>query len=459
MKTLLWSLLIVTNVVAPTWAQDMPLVVTTDFSSFGRLREFTETAPWTVSGDRATIPGDAIARFHDDLLYVLGRGGANLLQVYDPAEDYALVREFSLGAGRNPQDIAFDSAGEAYVSCYDQAVLLRVDVAAETVVATYSTAAYADADGLPETAWTTAVDDRLYITCQKLDRDNWYAPTGPGQLLVFDMAAERFDAPIDLLGGDPYTQLEQVPDGNGGVNLRVGCAGFFGLADAGIETVDTTLGTTLGYDVTGSELGGDVIGFVTAGDFLYVLIADASFSTSLRRYDLVTGQVNILDSSEAYVHADVVYDGGDQVIIADRTEGASGLRVFEAVSGVELTSGVLATGLPPFMIIWPVGDPVSAVVPVTVNGHLALSAPYPNPCNPRADIALSGLPAAVVAVRVFDLRGRRVNSDVVRLDGAGIAVWSFDGRNSRGQNLSAGVYRVVAQTASGFAARTVTLLK
>ena len=237
MKTMLWSLLFVVSVIAPTRAQDTPLVVTSDYSTFGRLREFAATAPWAVSADLATIPGDAIARWHDDLLYVLGRGGANLLQVYDPAANYALVREFSLGAGRNPQDIAFDTAGEAYVSCYDQAVLLRVDVATEAIVETYSTAAYADADGLPETAWITAVGDRLYITCQKLDRNGLYAPTGPGQLLVFDMAGERFEAPIDLLGGDPYTQLEQVPDGNGGVNLRVGCAGFFGLADAGDSSV------------------------------------------------------------------------------------------------------------------------------------------------------------------------------------------------------------------------------
>ena len=68
----------------------------------------------------------------------------------------ALVREFSLGVGRNPQDIAFDTQGRAFVSCYDQAVLLRVDVNTGLVAQTDATAAFADADGLPEPAWMLA---------------------------------------------------------------------------------------------------------------------------------------------------------------------------------------------------------------------------------------------------------------------------------------------------------------
>ncbi|MCB1185307.1 hypothetical protein KDM41_17955, partial [bacterium] len=136
-------------------------VLTTDYSTFGRLRGFAPDAPWSVGADLATVPGDAVARHHDGRLYVVGRAGANVLQVY--GESGALEREFSLGAGRNPQDIAFDTAGDAYVSCYDTAELLKVDVATEAVTAVYSTAPWADADGLPETAWMTAVGDMLYI--------------------------------------------------------------------------------------------------------------------------------------------------------------------------------------------------------------------------------------------------------------------------------------------------------
>ncbi len=446
-------------VAVPAAALDKSWVVTTDYSSFGRIREVAGVAPWTVSADLATIPGDAVARHHDGLVYVVGRGGANLVQVYDPANSFSLVREFSLGAGLNPQDIAFDTTGEAYVSCYDQAVLLRVDIAGETVLASYSTAAYADSDGLPETSWVRAVDDKLYVTCQKLDRNNWYAPSGPGQLLVFDMASESFDAPIDLVGGDPYTQIEIMDDGSGGVDLRVGCAGFYGLTDGGIETVDVSAGISLGYDATEAELGGDVTGFVTAGNALYVLIADANFITSLRRYDLVTSDVTVLATGTGYVHADVAFDGGTQLIVADRTTGASGLRVYDTVSNAELTTGVLPTGLPPFMIVLPEADSAAPVPPGFTHGGLSVGAPFPNPCNPRAEMVLKGNPGSEVGVSVFDLRGRRVFEDSVRLDAAGEAIWAFQGIDHRGRQLPAAVYRVVAQSGTGFAARSITLIK
>ena len=98
----------------PVTALAGPWVLTTDYSSFGGISGFEEAAPWTVSPDLATVPGDAGARWHEGNIYVVGRGGANLIQVYDPTGGFSLEREFSLGSNLNPQDIAFDTAGEAY---------------------------------------------------------------------------------------------------------------------------------------------------------------------------------------------------------------------------------------------------------------------------------------------------------------------------------------------------------
>jgi hypothetical protein len=390
-----------------------------------------------------------------------------LIQVYDPEAGFALEREFSVGAGRNPQDIAFDLAGEAYVSCYDEAVLLRVDVAAGTVLDTYDTSMFADADGLPETAWMIARGDRLYIECQKLDSNNWYPPTGPGSLLVFDMSAETWVdmdgsepgiQPIILTGADPYTRIEEVGDGAGGRKLRVGCVGFFGLNDGGIEEVDPVTGMSLGYLVTEQELGGDILAFTSTGEDIHVLISDASFITSLRRFDTATGLVTVLDTGNGYVHADLAWDGDFQLFLADRTVGAAGLRVFDIVSGTELTAGPIATGLPPFMFVLPNSGPVSAV-PGAVVDHLRLSAPFPNPCNPAADLQVQARPGRRVRVGVFDLGGRRLQARFLETDNRGRAVFRFDGRDQRGRSLPAGVYRVVVQDEGGFAARSLTLLK
>ncbi len=466
MKTLLtWLFLIALSPSAS--AQETGWVLTTDYSTFGRVRSFALDDPWTVSGDLATIPGDPAGRYHEGLVYIVGRGGANLIQIYDPDAGFVLVREFGIGAGRNPQDIAFDPAGEAYVSCYDEAVLLRVDVTNGIVLDTFDTSQFADADGLPETAWMIARGDRLYIACQKLDRNNWYAPTGPGDLLVFDMTAEAWVdmdeaapgiQPIVLTGADPYTRIEAVDVGSGGWNLRVGCVGFFGLKDGGIEEVDPITGASLGYVVTEHELGGDITSFTGTGDDIHVLVSDASFITSLRRFDPAAGSVTILDTGNGYVHADLAWDGDFQLYLADRTVGAAGLRVFDTVSGTELTSGALGTGLPPFMFILPCTGGASAV-PAPDADRLRLSNPHPNPCNPAADLQIQGRPGRLVRVGVFDLRGRRLQDRILETDGGGRAVFRFGGRDRQGRSLPAGVYRVVIQDETGFAARTVTLLK
>jgi len=466
MKNFLFLLLFLTlaplsNAASGGW------ILTTDYGTFGRVRGFLLEAPWSVTGDLAVIPGDPTGRYHEGLVYVVGRGGADLIQVYDPAAGFSLLREFSIGQGRNPQDIAFDAGGEAYVSCYDAAVLLKVDVTAGTVLETYDTSSFADADGLPETAWMLARQGRLYLAAQKLDRNNWYAPTGPGAILVFDTTVETWVdmdplaagvQPLALVGADPYTRMEAVDNGTDPWRLRVGCVGFYGVLDGGLEEVDPGAGVSLGYLVTEQDLGGDITAFVGSGESVHVLVSDASFITSLRRYDPADDTVAVLDTGNGYVHADLAWDGGFQIFVADRTLGAEGLRVFDAVSGAELTTGALATGLPPFQFVMPDFADISGVV--TMPGSwLQLSPPWPNPCNPAAELRITGRAASRVQVGVYDLRGRRLVQQTVSTDGEGRAGFRFDGRDDHGRRLAAGVYRVVVQDDSGFAARTVTLLK
>ena len=60
---------------------------------------------------------------------------------------------------------------------------------------------------------------------------------------------------------------------------------------------------------------------------------------------------------------------------------------------------------------------------------------------------------------VFDLAGRRLEQSGCKSDSGGEAGFRFDGRDRRGRSLPAGVYRVVVQDETGFAARSVTLFK
>lgn len=459
-------ILLAVGLVASVVRADTGWVLTGDYSQFGRLRSFDQASPWTASGDLAVTPGDAVGREHDGRLYVVGRGGASVLQVYDPTGGLTLVREFSLGVGRNPQDIAFDAQGRAFVSCYDQAVLLRVDVEAGLVAQVISTAAFADADGLPETAWLQAHGDRLFIGCQKLDRSDW-GPSGPGAVLVYDMAANAWvDAdpalpgvqPITLPGGNPYTRLEAVGV-DGHLKLRVGCVGFYGLLDGGIAQIDPVTLASDGWVATEAQLGGDVSACITTGRAsLYAIVTDVTtWNTNLVRWQGGAGSTVVRPGS-GFVFADLAWDGGCQLFLADRTSGADGLRVFNACTGLPLGSNPVPTGLPPFSFILPAVTAV-APVPPPAGTNLALAPPFPNPCNPSARLVVTGQPGRTVDVRVVDLAGRAVAGSTVRLDAMGTGQVRFDGRDGGGRSLPAGVYRVVVSDAAETVSRTLTLLK
>ncbi len=467
LRTMVFLLLLAGVPAAAAHAQTA-WVLTGDYSQFGRLRSYAQSSPFAASADLATTPGDAVGRLHGGLLYVVGRGGASLLQVYDPQAGMALVREFSLGAGRNPQDIAFDTQGRAFVSCYDQAVLLRVDVAAGTVAQTYSTAAFADNDGLPETAWMLARGDRLFIACQKLDRANWYSPTGPGALLVFDMATGQWiDAdpaqpgtqPVTLAGGNPYTRIEAV--GVGGVErLRVGCVGWYGVLDGGIDEVDPVSMASLGYVVTEAQLGGDLSAFVSAGpQNVWAIVSDVTtYNTNLVRWQGGPSHTTPR-AGTGFVFADLAWDGGCSVFLADRTPGADGLRAFDACTGAPLNAVPVATGLPPFSFVMTADPQPAPAPPLPVAAALRVGAPFPNPCNPAARFDVEGPAGQPVDVTVVDLAGRAVARARLQLAADGRGAWAFDGRDDGGRSLPAGVYRVVMEGAAGTATRSVTLLK
>lgn len=446
------ALLLAAAVPAPAW--DDFLILTSDYSAHGSVAVAQRRAPWGVTPDLQPVGSDAVARYHDGLYYVVNRGGDSNLQILDPADGLRTVRQFSLGAGRNPQDIAFAPSGLAYISCYDAPVLLRVDPAVGAVLQTISTQQFADADGLPETGWMLAVGDLLYIACQRLNRNNWYLPADVSLLLVYDMEGQAWvdcdpATPgvqgITLAGTNPSCRLELSADR---ARLRIGCTGWYGLLDGGVEAVDLAARASLGFIVTEAALGGDLLDFATTGPSRgFAVVSDAAFITSVRRYDPSTGgDVAVVLSGNGFVHAGLAHDGFGLLYVADRTLGAAGLRVFDAEAASELTAASRPTGLPPGHIVLPVEAQLTgAGDPVALPGRaLRLSPPAPNPANPGCEVAVFGPPDGVVPIAVLDLRGRRLRADSLALDAGGQGRFRFDGRDGAGRSLPSGVYRVRA---------------
>jgi hypothetical protein len=450
-----------------TW--DEFILITSDYSTVGYVCSVQRASPWTVASDLEDVYQDAVARWHAGLYYVINRGDASNLQILDPAAGYQTIRQFSLGAGRGPSDIAFRDDGIAFVSCYDTAELLKVDVEGGSVLDSYSTAAWADADGIPETGWMQAVGNRLFITCLRLDRNNYSTPAGGSCLLVFDMAAEAWvdaipatpeiDA-IALTGENPYPKLELSRDRTW---LRVGCTGWYGLLDGGIEVVELDGLTSLGFEISEAELGGDLLDFERVGtDAVWVVVSDPSFRTSIRRQVRDVPGVEVLYQSATYGPVDIACDGASYVYAGDRTPGNAGLRVFAVASGSQLTAAPIFTGLPPALIVLPVDEALTAVPPggsPSPEARLTLEAPWPNPANPTLQLRLRGPADTIAPLGIYDLRGRRLRTALVSLDGRGLGIYVFDGRDDQGGAVASGVYQARAGEGPGTAVRRFTLVR
>jgi len=457
-------------------AQEIAAVLATDYNATAHVRTLALADPWPVGGHGEPVYHDAVGKWHGGLLYVVNRAGADNVQVLDPAQAMDTVAQYSLGLGRNLQDIGFASDGTAWVSCYDTAELLHVDPATGDILHVVSTAAFADADGLPETGWLLIHDDRVYLSCQRLDRDGWYAPVGDSYLLVLDHATRQWVDCDPALPG-PQGILLSAPNPYGdivvaGDRLLLGCVGWYGLQDGGVDVIDPTGLVSLGLEITEVELGGDLVDLDIDGDGRRcVVVADSDWRTRVKSYlpgsapGEPAGPVTTLHSGTGYDHADLACDGDFQLFVADRRVSNPGLRVFDTVSGAQLTSAPVGTGLPPALVMIPrVTDPVGVpdgpggpgdpgdpggASPPALTAVLTMSAPWPNPANPATTIALRAPAGAEITLRVIDLRGRLVRTARITADPAGDARWTFDGRDHAGRAVPSGVYRCVAELRGG----------
>ena len=462
-RTLMILSLLACAATASAW--DDLLVLTTDFAAYGAVSVVGRHAPWTATPDVATINADAVARWHGGLAYVVNRGGPSNIQILDPDQGLQTILQFSVGVGRNPQDIVFGPDGHGWVPCYDEAVLLEVDPVTGTVLTSYATSQFADADGLPETSWAFVTGGVLGVMCQRLDRNDWWGPADYSQILLFDPAAGLWIDADPALGGvqgvilagtNPTAMPEPYGDGR---RVRIATAGWYGLLDGGLETVDVIDGVSTGFQVTESQLGGDILDFVTvAVDLGYAIVSDASFQTSLVSYDPRDGTaVTTVTASTGYGFVDVAWDGADQVYLCDRTIGAAGVRTFMATTGLELTSAPVGVGRPPFMVVVP-GNPTTSVAEVPRAG-LTIGAPWPNPANPMSTIALSAWSRGRIDLEVYDLRGRCLLVDAVQTDVDGHALWTWGGCDGDGRPAPSGSYRVRAVSGGSAVSTSLVLVR
>ena len=334
--------------------QDLVVIATTDFSVFGSLAAFEPEAD-TASVNLVNTHGDNAIRTYQGLVYVINQLGGDNIMVLDPEDLSVSIRQFSVGEGSNPRDIAFISETKAYVPRYAKASLLVVNPATGDSLKAIDLSPFADEDGIPEMNAALAVGGRVYVTCQRLDRNAFFAPTDRSVVAVIDAEADSLMdldpeeagvQGIDLTLKNPDTAVLR----NG--KIYISCVGaFLDFTDGGIEIVDTAENRSLGPGINEAELGGEVGAIAMSSDTRgYVVLGDSSFSNSIKPFDLSDRTASEpLDGHSGGFTPDIQIAGG-KLYVADRGSftdpESAGILIYDSETGERL-KGPINTGLPP----------------------------------------------------------------------------------------------------------------
>jgi hypothetical protein len=340
---------------------DYAFVVTTDYST---------GAGAVVSADTLLAPYcnvepvyyDAVARWYDGRVYVVNRHGADNIQVLDPYSGFATIKQFSVGNGSDPHDIAFVSRSRAFVTRFNEPQMWIVDTNAGRRSGLIDFSWLADADGIPEMDHLLVVGDRMFVGIDRLDRSGGliWPPVGTSYLAVIDPYTEQFiDAepatpgvqPLTLGGTNPYPEM--VLNRQSG-KIWVATSGAWGVNDGGIELVDPVALTTGGIVITEATLGGDVSDVVPIDENRGVAVisrpkvSNDGDQTLLVGFDLTAPTViDTIYAPGEFVLYDAELSRDGRLFVSDRTPTLPGLRVFRTDTWAQLTTSPIDVCLPP----------------------------------------------------------------------------------------------------------------
>ena len=447
-------------------AQSDLFVITTDFSTGSTAFLAANAAEAEVN--LLGIHSDAVGRYHDGRVYIVNRLGQDNILVLDAMDLRTPLTQFSVGNGANPHDIEIVAPNKAYVTRYDAASLLIVNPQDGAELGEIDLSAFADADGLPEVSQIVRVGDRLYLSCQRLDRNGGWGPADVSYLIVVDLATDSLiDVNPDAEGVQGIALSVANPNSMAvvGEQIAVGVVVNFGDRAGGVEIVDTATNRSLGLAVSEEDLGGDITSMVLVDQNRgYAVVTDENFANGVRPFELSSGSVGApLENISGGFSLAV---DGDRLIVADRGSfsdpASAGLKFYDAATGAFLR-GPIDTGLPPANIVV-LGDvTVPTAVEETADSlpqEFALEAAYPNPFNASVQIPFAVWQANTpVELTVHDVLGRTIRTLTSGAVLTGRHVLQWDGRNAAGEPVGNGAYLVQLRAGSQRAVGKVMLIK
>jgi hypothetical protein len=349
---------------------ELLFVTSTDFTtgSYSTVNLRDLSASVNLPSTTGIIESDNDAVYFNNRVYVINKFGFDNVTVLDVSDLGTVVKQFSTGNGTNPQDMAFVSDAQAYVSLLGSNNVLVVDPTASSgseITGSVDLSGFldgGDVDGLVEASSMVIVGKYLFVALQRLDnfavvRDGYIAviDTETDTLVDVNPATAGVTDPIVLTGRNP--SFMYYDEGLG--KIVVSETGSFGADDGGLKVVDPLTFQAEGLIITEATLGGDVgaavmvdnrVGFAVAGGFLSnkVVAFDVSVDTGTGAVtgsnprDVITG-LSFIPS--------LAVDGAKRLLVPDRTTGAPGIRVYDSFTENEITASPIDVGLPPNSVI------------------------------------------------------------------------------------------------------------
>lgn len=310
------------------------VVVAGDYAAAGVFNTL-EIDSLTMGTPNAAIAGadPVLRRGAGNALIVVNRfGGDNLTEL---SANLQVVDQWSTGAGSNPQDVATDGTR------FFVATLGTPGVWASTG-AGFALASL-DMDGNPDCVAVNVHENKLYAACGVLDET--FQPRGNGKLAVIDLATEQVVV-HDLPNANPIGTFANVGDG-----LLISLVpAFNSFEDGCLATIPFANPSAATCLIDNSAMAGYVsrMSVADSGE-VYVLVNAYSedFSSETGSVHLLGATLGPALTSSTVLARDVaVCPLGGPLVVADDTENAGGLRVFER-NGTERTTNALPIGLPP----------------------------------------------------------------------------------------------------------------
>lgn len=321
-----------------------------------------------VHADLGLAHSDTRLKHSDRYNFLINRYGADSITILARDASLTWQGEFSVKgpeeASSNPHDLVVDAEGHLHISFLGRDHIEVWDIsnpAQARLARQIDLSPFADADGLPESSLMIQCGEIYFVQIQRLNRDEGWLPVdhgylvpvhGPsGRLYDFDGSGDKRPDGVRLLGAgmSSWRRDPRVADGTRILALNRGLQSV-DLKTATVEVViPESVFAGLGMDIW------DVRNFEVSPDgrWLWILAIDgwpkhsifrASFDQQGRDLVRVIQNVESVDASMILVD--------NSLWLADTTDGASGVRVFDIVGDTlrESADSPLAVGLPPYWL-------------------------------------------------------------------------------------------------------------